>query len=125
MSAAEAGAGGGDLGGVIGVGARADFGGACFFAAAGAAPAAAGRAVGAGVPAPGAPARGGGAAEPGAPGSGDMILTGGVEEAEGKSIIVVGLPVGTVPPAGGSAASAPDGTPAIEDIAGGAPQDAE
>ena len=50
----------------------------------------------------------------------------GVEEAEGKSIMVVGLPVGAGPPAGGgSAASAPDGMPDIAVIAGGAPQDAE
>jgi len=39
------------------------------------------------------------------------MLTGGVEAAEGKSIIVVGLPGGTlVTGDGGSAASAPDGT---------------
>ena len=62
-----------------------------------------------------------GAADPGAPGSGVMMLTAGVEEDEGKSIIVVGLPVGTP---GGSAASAPDGTAAIAGAAG-APQDAE
>ena len=122
MSAAEAGAGGGELGGVIGVGARADFGGACFFAAAGAP---AGRGDGAGVPAAGVPARGGGAAEPGAPGSGVMMLTGGVEEAEGKSIIVVGLPGGALAPAGGIAASAPAGMPVIDGIAAGAPHEAE
>jgi len=121
LSAAEAGAGGGELGGVIGVGARADFGGAGFFGAAGAAVAGA-----AGRDAAGAPARGDGAADPGGPGSGVMMLTGGVDDAEGKSIIVVGLPGAAVPaPGGGSAASAPEGTPATTGIAGGAPQDAE
>jgi hypothetical protein len=126
LSAAGAGGGGGELGGVIGVGARADFGGACFLAAGGAAGAAAGAAAVAGraaVPAAGAAARGG-AADPGAPGSGVMMLTGGVDEADGKSIMVVGLPVGT-PAGGGSAAIAPDGTAAIAGIEGGAPQDAE
>ena len=53
-----------------------------------------------------------------------MMLTGGVEEDEGKSIIVVGLPVGTFA-CGGSAASAPDGMAAIAGAAAGAPQDAE
>ena len=62
-----------------------------------------------------------GAADPGAPGSGVMMLTAGVEEDEGKSIIVVGLPVGTP----GSAAIAPDGTAAIAGAAAGTPQDAE
>ena len=63
---------------MIGVGARADFGGACFFAAAGGS---LGAAAGA-VACLGAPARGG-AAEPGAPGSGVMMLTGGGDAAEG------------------------------------------
>jgi hypothetical protein len=55
-----------------------------------------------------------------------MILTGGVDEAEGKSIIVVGLPVGAVAPAvSGSAANAPDGTAAVAGIVVGAPQDPE
>lgn len=107
---------------MIRVGARADLGGACFFWAAGGA--AAGRMGGVGVG--GAAARGGGAADPGAPGSGVMMLTGGVEAADGKSIIVVGLPVGTLPAGGGSAASAPEGTAAFEDTAGGdAPQETE
>ena len=112
---------------MIGVGARADFGAGCFFAAAGGAAGAAAGAAAArpGVLATGAPARGG-AADPGAPGSGIMILTGGVDEADGKSIIVVGLPVGTAAPAvGGSAASAPDGAAAMAGITGGAPQDPE
>ena len=132
LSAAGAGAGGGELGGgelggVIGVGARADFGGACFFAAGGEAGAAAGdvEAVAgrAGAAVAGAAARGGGAADPGAPGSGVMMLTGGVDEADGKSIIVVGLPGGA--PGGGSAAIVPDGMAAVAGIEGGAPQDAE
>ena len=55
-----------------------------------------------------------------------MMLTAGVDEAEGKSIIVVGLPVGTAAPAvGGSAASAADGAAAIAGIAGCAPQEPE
>ena len=86
--------------------------------------AAAGRGDGAGVAPAGAaaPRGGGGTADPGPPGSGVMMLTGGVEDAEGKSIIVVGLPVGTLTPAvGGSAASAPDGTAG----SAGAPHDAE
>lgn len=104
------------------VGARAGFGGGGFFAAGGAAAAVAGR--GGGAVAAGAAVRGGGAADPGPPGSGVMMLTGGVDEADGKSIIVVGLPVGT-PAAGGIAAIAPEVVPVIADMVGGAPQDAE
>jgi hypothetical protein len=109
---------------VIGVGARAAFGAGCFFATGGAS---LGAAAGAAAARPGAaaPARGG-AADPGAPGSGVMMLTGGVDAADGKSIIVVGLPGGTlVTGDGGSAASAPDGTAAIAGMLAGAPQDPE
>jgi len=58
-----------------------------------------------------------------------MMLTGGVEDAEGKSIMVVGLPDGTVvngvwAMAGGSAAMAPPGAAAVAGIAG-MPQDGE
>ena len=125
LSLAAAAPDGGELGGVIGVGARADFGAACFFGAAGAA-AAPGEAAAGRFAAAGAPARDGGAADPGVPGSGVMILTGGVEEADGNSIIVVGLPVGAFAPAGGgSAAMAPDGSAETEGSVAGAPQDPE
>ncbi len=94
--------------------------------------AAAGRGDGAGVAPAGAaaPRGGGGAADPGPPGSGVMMLTGGVEDAEGKSIMVVGLPGGTVVKgvwamAGGKAAMAPPGAAAVAGIAGGMPHDGE
>ena len=82
------------------VGARADFGAACFLAAAAGA-VAGGRGEGSGAAAAGAAAR---AADGVVAGSGVMMLTGGVEFADGKSALV-GLPVG-IPP-GGNAARGP------------------
>ena len=116
LSAAAAGAGGGELG-VIGVGARTAFGAGCFFAAAGGAAAcvAVGRAAGSGALAAGAVAWRDGAADPGAPGSGIMMLTGGVDAADGKSALV-GLP--TWIPVGNAAIEPAGGTPGSADIAG-------
>src|SRR3954468_8623031 len=117
LSAAAAGAGGGELG-VICVGARTAFGAACFFGpAGGAAACAVGRAAGSGALAGGAVACRGGAADPGGPGSGIMMLTGGVDAADGKSALV-GLPACI--PGGNAATEPPDGMPGSADIAGAA-----
>ena len=88
MSAADAGAAGGELG-ESGVGARAVFGAACFLAAV-CAGGDAGRDNGSGADEAGAVARD---ADGALPGSGVMMLTGGVDAADGKSALV-GLPVG-------------------------------
>ena len=88
------------------VGAAARLGAAGFLAAASGAPAA-GRGDGNGAAAPGD--AGGRGADAVVPGSGVMMLTGGVEAAEGKSALV-GLPVGIV---GGSAARGVDVTGAF------------
>ena len=100
MSAAGAGAAAGGEVGASGVGARAVFGAACFLAVW--AGGDAGRDSGSGADKAGAAARdaeGAGAL----PGSGVMMLTGGVDAADGKSALV-GLPVGIVV---GSAATWP------------------
>jgi hypothetical protein len=89
--------------GVSGVGAVARLGAAGFLAAASAGAPATGRDDGNGAAAPGVDA-GGRGADAVVPGSGVMMLTGGVEAAEGKSALV-GLPVGIV---GGSAARGAD-----------------
>src|SRR5258705_4578056 len=100
LLAAGASAAGEELGGASGVGARAVFGAACFLAVW--AGGDAGRDSGSGADKAGAAARdaeGAGAL----PGSGVMMLTGGVDAADGKSALV-GLPVGIVV---GSAATCP------------------
>ena len=54
------------------------------------------------------------------------MLTGGVEEADGNSIMVVGLPEGRAADGDGMAASAPEGIPAATGgIAGATPHDPE
>ena len=97
MSAADAGAVGGELG-ESGVGARAVFGAACFLVVW--AGGDAGRDNDSGADEAGAAARD---ADSAFPGSGVMMLTGGVDAADGKSALV-GLPVGMD---GGSAATCP------------------
>jgi hypothetical protein len=108
--------------GAAAVGVR--FGAGGFLAAAGAGDAAAvvaagGRGAGTGASWTGAAAAAGGARpadDAGPLGSGVMMLTGGVEAADGKSALV-GLPVGT---GGGSAATSPGAA-----ASGGAFQDGE
>ena len=111
---------------MIGVGARAAFGAGCFFAAAGgvAASLADGRAAGNGAVEAGVAPWRGGAADPGAPGSGAMMLTGGVDDADGKSELVA-LPAGN--PDGSAAIAPPGGIPgsAIAGATAGAFQELE
>jgi hypothetical protein len=103
FDAAGAGAPGAGASGT-GAGVCADFGAACFLPAAGA-NAVAGRGEGNGALAAGVDATERGAGAGVVPGSGIMMLTGGVEAAEGKSALV-GLPVGMV---GASVATGPGG----------------
>ena len=99
------------------VGARAALGGACFFGAGGAAASFAGGAGAAGAAAAGRADGAAGAAARAelADGSGLMMLTAGVDDAEGNSALV-GLPVG-IP--GGRVATIP-GTAAAAAAGGGA-----